>query len=188
MCSRTKKKVSPLKGEVIVTWASGGVGSIAVNLLSNLGYNVVAFSGKNFEYLKKLGSKKIIDPKEYRYSKKPLSRELWSGIIDTVGGDVLSSFLTEIKYNGIAVSTGLAKSHELNTTVFPFILRNITLSGIDCVYAPYIKRVNAWKFLENHLDKKILKNIQTSKDLSKIKEICTKIINRQVMGRILIKI
>ena len=183
-----KKKVSPSKGEVIVTGASGGVGSIAVNLLSNLGYNVIAFSGKNFDYLKKLGAKKVIDPKEYRYSKKPLSRELWSGLIDTVGGDVLSSFLTEIKYNGIAVSTGLAKSHELNTTVFPFILRNITLAGIDCVYAPYIKRVNAWKFLEKNLDKKILKNIQTSKDLNKIKEICTKIINRQVMGRILIKI
>ena len=130
--------------------------------------------------------KKVIDPKEYRYSNKPLSRELWSGIIDTVGGDVLSSFLTEIKYNGIAVSTGLAKSHELNTTVF-HELRNITLAGIDCVYAPYIKRVNAWKFLEKNLDKKILENIQTSKDLNKIKEICTKIINRQVMGRILIK-
>ena len=83
---------------------------------------------------------------------------------------------------------GLAKSAKLHTTVYPFILRNITLSGIDCVYASYKKRVNAWKFLENYLDKKILKNIQTSKDLTKIKEICTKIINRQVMGRILIKI
>ncbi len=183
-----KKKISPNKGDVIVTGASGGVGSIAVNLLSNLGYNVIAFSGKNKDYLKKIGAKEVINPENYRYSNKPLSKERWSGIIDTVGGNVLSSFLTEIKYNGIAVSTGLAKSHELNTTVFPFILRNITLSGIDCVYASYIKRVNAWKFLEKHLDKKILKSIQTSKDLTKIKEICTKIINRQVTGRILIKI
>ena len=91
-------------------------------------------------------------------------------------------------YDGIVINTGLAKSATLNTTVYPFILRNITLSGIDCVYASYKKRVNAWKFLEKHLDKRILKRIKINKSLNDLKDISKKIINGKIRGRTVIKI
>ena len=138
-----KNKLKPNEGFIIVTGASGGVGSIAVNLLSNLGYDVIALSAKNKEYLLKLGAKKVLNRKDYKINKKPLSDQKWAGCIDTVGGDILSNILTEIKYDGIVASTGLAKSPELNTTVYPFILRNITLSGVDCVYTNKSKRIKA---------------------------------------------
>ena len=183
-----KKIKKPSKKEILVTGASGGVGSIALNLLSNLNYNVVALSNKDSEFLLKLGAKRILKRKDFIYAKSPMSKQKWIGVIDTVGGEILSSLLTEIAYDGIVVSTGLASSAKLNTTVYPFILRNITLAGIDCVYASYQKRVKAWNFLEKNLNKKILEKIKVSADFSKLKSISKKILDGKVKGRTVIKI
>ncbi len=181
-------KIKPSNGNIIVTGSSGGVGSIAVNLLSKLGYSVTALTNKGSLYLKKLGAENILKREDFKYSTNPLSREKWSGALDTVGGDILSTILTEIKYNGIVVSTGLAKSHLLNTTVYPFILRNITLSGIDCVYASYRKRLNAWNFLVKYLDFSIVKEIKNSGNLNDLKKISKKILQGKIKGRTIIKV
>lgn len=183
------KKIKPsFKKKVLVTGSSGGVGSIAVNLLSNIGFNVTALTNKDVKYLRNLGANDIIMRDDFVYAKKPLAKERWSAIIDTVGGDILSTLLTEVKYNGVVVSTGLAKSHKLNTTVYPFILRNITLSGIDCVYASYIKRLNAWKFLLKNLDFSIIKQIANSGKLNDLRRISKEILKGNIKGRTLIRV
>ncbi len=183
-----KKIKKPGNGEIIVTGASGGVGCIAVNLLSNLNYNVVALTNKDSDFLMKLGAKRILKRSEFIYTKNSLSKEKWNGAIDTVGGDILSTLLTEICYDGIIVNTGLARSADLNTTVYPFILRNITLAGVDCVYADYKKRVKAWKFLEENLDKRILKKIKTTRSFNDLKKISSEILKGKIKGRTIIKV
>ena len=156
-------------GKILVTGASGGVGSIATNLLNNLGYEVVALSAKNKSYLKKLGAVEVIDRKDYKIAKKPLEKQKWAGCIDTVGGEILSSVISEIKYDGIIASTGLASSHLLHTTVYPFILRNVTLAGVDCVYANKSKRIKAWKLIERKLDFSKLDFMKNEKNLKDLK-------------------
>ena len=168
------KKVNPKDGKVIVTGASGGVGSIAVNLLSELGYYVVALSNKQKKFLFSLGAKEVLNRSEFKTNLKPLGKQKWDGCIDTVGGDILASIISEIKYDGIAVATGLAKSHLLNTTVYPFILRNITLSGVDCVYASNVKRRRAWTLIEKKLNFKKLKLIKSEKNINDINELSKK--------------
>ena len=100
----------------------------------------MAVSSKEKEFLISLGAKEVISRKDIDKNAKPLGEEKWAGCVDTVGGEILATIITETKYNGVVVATGLAQSHQLNTTVYPFILRNITLSGIDCVYAKNSKR------------------------------------------------
>ena len=112
--------------------------------------------------------KKLSAEKEYKINNKPLSTQKWNGCIDTVGGDILANILTEIKYDGIVASTVLANSSDLKTTVYPFILRNVTLSGVDCVYANNQKRIKAWKLIADKLDFSkldIIKNEKSLKDL-----------------------
>ena len=183
-----KNKIKPKHGYVLVTGASGGVGSIAINLLSNLGYDVVALSAKNKEYLHKLGAIKVLSRKDYKINKKPLSEQKWAGCIDTVGGEILSNILTEMKYDGIVASTGLAKSPDLNTTVYPFILRNITLSGVDCVYTEKKKRIKAWKLIEDKLDFSKLNLIKNEKSFKDLKSLSRKILKGEVRGRTLINV
>ena len=183
-----KKKVNPKDGKVIVTGASGGVGSIAVNLLSELGYYVVALSNKQKQFLFSLGAKEVLNRNEFEPTIKPLGKQKWIGCIDTVGGDILASVISEIKYDGIAVATGLAKSHLLNTTVYPFILRNVTLSGVDCVYASNTKRRKAWNLIEEKLNFKKLKLIQSEKNINDINNLSKKIIEGKIKGRTLISL
>ena len=183
-----KKKVNPKDGKVIVTGASGGVGSIAVNLLSELGYYVVALSNKQKQFLFSLGAKEVLNRNEFKPTIKPLGKQKWIGCIDTVGGDILASVISEIKYDGIAVATGLAKSHLLNTTVYPFILRNVTLSGVDCVYASNTKRRKAWNLIEEKLNFKKLKLIQSEKNINDINNLSKKIIEGKIKGRTLISL
>ena len=182
------KKVNPKDGKVIVTGASGGVGSIAVNLLSELGYYVVALSNKQKKFLFSLGAKEVLNRSEFKTNLKPLGKQKWDGCIDTVGGDILASIISEIKYDGIAVATGLAKSHLLNTTVYPFILRNITLSGVDCVYASNVKRRKAWTLIEKKLNFKKLKLIKSEKNINDINELSKKILEGNIKGRTLISL
>ena len=188
MCIRVKKKINPKDGKVIVTGASGGVGSIAVNLLSELGYYVVALSNKEKKFLLSLGAKEVLSRDEFKTNLKPLGKQKWIGCIDTVGGDILASIISEVKYDGIAVATGLAKSHLLNTTVYPFILRNVTLSGIDCVYASNAKRKIAWNLIEKKLNFKKLKLIKSEKNISDINDLSKKILKGKIKGRTLISL
>lgn len=184
-----KNKLKPKDGKIFVTGASGGVGSIAINLLSNLGYDVVALSGKDKKYLHKLGAKTVLNRKDYKINKKkPLSNQKWAGCIDTVGGDILSNVLTEIIYDGIVASTGLANSPDLNTTVYPFILRNITLSGVDCVYTKNEKRIKAWRLIEEKLDLSKLDIIKNEKSLKDLKSLSSKILKGKIKGRTLINV
>jgi len=183
-----QNKINPNDGEILVTGASGGVGSIAVNLLYRLGFKVVALSNKDERYLKKLGAKRILKRKDYIINRKPLNSQKWVGSIDTVGGDVLSNIISEIKYDGIIASTGLAKSPDLSTTVYPFILRNITLSGVDCVYASKEKREKAWQLLEKTLDFKMLDIIKNEKGLEDLESLSQKILKGEVKGRTLINV
>ena len=181
-----RNKINPKDGKVIVTGASGGVGSIAVNLLSELGYYVVALSNKEKNFLLSLGAKEVLGRDEFKTNLKPLGKQKWIGCIDTVGGDILASIISEVKYDGIAVATGLAKSHLLNTTVYPFILRNVTLSGIDCVYASNAKRRIAWNLIEKKLNFKKLKLIKSEKNISDINDLSKKILKGKIKGRTLI--
>ena len=183
-----KNKLTPKNGKIIITGASGGVGSIAVNLLSNLGYHVTALSAKNRNYLINLGAKEVISRKEYKINNKPLSTQKWNGCIDTVGGDILANILTEIKYDGIVASTGLANSSDLKTTVYPFILRNVTLSGVDCVYANNQKRIKAWKLIADKLDFSKLDIIKNEKSLKDLKSLSNKILKGKIKGRTLINV
>ncbi len=183
--------ISPSKGEVLVTGASGGVGSIAVHLLSKLGYDVVASTGKVEEndFLKKIGAFRILDRKEIgSINITPLSKQIWAAAIDTVGGNTLSNILSQIKYGGVVAATGLAQSANLNTTVYPFILRNITLKGIDSVYAPLNKRIKAWSMLSDLVDRKFLNTIKIVKKFEDLKNLSNEIIKGKIKGRIVIKI
>ena len=176
------------ENKILVTGASGGVGSICVYLLAKLGYVVTALSGKDKDFLINIGASHVLDREEFQLSNKPLQKEIWSGAIDTVGSNVLSTLLSQIRYNGIVASTGLAKGPELITTVYPFILRNITLAGVDCVLAPYDKRIKAWKFLSDLIDRDILKTLKTLNCLSDLKKLAERITSGKIAGRTIIDV
>ena len=141
--------ITPADGEILVTGATGGVGSIAVLVLSRLGYRVVAVSGKATEhdYLKDLGAVEIIDRAEFSDAGKPLQKERWAAVVDVVGNHVLANACASTKYGGIVTACGLAGGMDLLTTVAPFILRGVTLKGIDSVMAAMEKRIAAWQRL-----------------------------------------
>ena len=142
--------IKPESGDILVTGATGGVGSIAIAILSKLGYNITAISGKKerIDFLKKIGANEVILREEFEEeSKKTLLREKYAGVVDTVGGKILANALKQIKYDGVATCCGLTSSHELNTNVFPFILRGVRLIGIDSVECKLEKKQAAWEKL-----------------------------------------
>jgi len=145
-----KHGVNPEQGEIVVTGSTGGVGSVSVALLSLLGYTVVASTGKKeeSEFLQRLGASEIISREEVNdESKKPLLRERWAGAVDTVGGTTLAALLKAAKRGGAVAATGLVASSELSTTVFPFILRGVSLLGIDSGFTPTKLRLEIWNKL-----------------------------------------
>lgn len=157
--------VTPTAGEVLVTGASGGVGSIAVALLSSLGYRVVASTGKTTEasYLKALGAAEIVDRATLSAEAPPVQAERWAATIDAVGGRTLANALAQTRYRGIATTCGFVGGRELPTTVLPFILRGVTLAGIDSVRAPAELRQRAWQRLASDLD--LAKLASTTRDI-----------------------
>ena len=183
-----KKNIQPNNQIILVSGASGGVGSIAVYILAKLGYEVHAISGKDESFLKKLGAKKIIHRNDFEISEKPLQKQKFSGAIDTVGGKILSTILSQTAYNGTVVCTGMAQSHKLVTTVFPFILRNISLIGVDSVYTKYNTRIEAWNLLEKYVDSKLLQDIKSEKNLSDLIHLSKEIMNGNIKGRTVIKV
>lgn len=178
-------------GDVLVTGATGGVGSIAVSILSKLGYNVVAISGKSdkIDFLKQIGASEIISREEFlEASKKPLLSEKYIAVVDTVGGDVLAQALKQIKYDGVATCCGLTSSHELNTNVFPFILRGVRLIGIDSVECKLEKKQAAWEKLATKWKIDTLHNLTNEITLDEIKEAYEKLLKGNAVGRYVVKI
>ncbi|MEI8594332.1 acrylyl-CoA reductase (NADPH) [Photobacterium sp. Hal280] len=183
--------VTPESGEILVTGASGGVGSVAVTLLSRLGYRVAAVTGRaaqNAALLKQLGAESIIDRSELEEAAKPLEKQRWAGAIDTVGSKVLAKVLTQMDYNGAVAACGLAGGFDLPTTVMPFILRNVRLLGVDSVYCPYEKRQQAWQRLSKLLPDSFYQQAGQTISLEQVPEFAQAIIQGQVTGRTLVKL
>lgn len=182
--------VTPDKGPVIVTGAAGGVGSVAVALLSKLGYQVVASTGRlqEADYLKGLGASEIIDRKELSGPAKPLAKERFAGGVDSVGSTTLANVLSMTRYGGAVAACGLAGGMDLPTSVAPFILRGVSLLGVDSVMCPIEKRVAAWRRLEIDLDRQKLAAMTTEIPLVAVIDTAPSIIGGGVRGRIVVNI
>jgi acrylyl-CoA reductase (NADPH) len=159
--------LAPGAGEVLVTGATGGVGSVAVALLARLGHTVVAATGRAAEadYLKSLGATSVIDRAELGAPGKPLQKERWAGVVDTLGSHTLANACAQTRYGGVVAACGLAQGMDLPASVAPFILRNVTLAGVDSVMAPRAKRQRAWDRLATDLDPALLESMIDQIDL-----------------------
>jgi acrylyl-CoA reductase (NADPH) len=182
--------VTPDKGPIVVTGAAGGVGSVAVALLAHKGYAVTASTGRPNEadYLKGLGAAEVIDRAELSGPAKPLGKERWAGGIDSVGSTTLANVLATTKYGGAVAACGLAGGMDLPTSVAPFILRGVSLLGIDSVMAPLAKRKEAWKRLESGLERSKLAEMTTEIPLSEVISTAPAILSGGVRGRIVVNI
>jgi acrylyl-CoA reductase (NADPH) len=182
--------VTPSRGPVVVTGAAGGVGSVAIAVLAKLGYAVTASTGRPSEtdYLKGLGATDIIDRKELTGSPRALAKERWAGGIDVVGSTTLANVLSMTRYGGAVAACGLAGGMDLPTSVAPFILRGVSLIGIDSVMCPMELRQQAWRRLETELDRGKIAAMTSEVDLANVIETGTRIIDGQVRGRIVVKV
>jgi len=180
--------ITPDDGPVLVTGAAGGVGSVSVALLSELGYKVSAVTGRDatHDYLKGLGAAEIISRAEMSQPARPLESQRWAGAIDTVGGDILARVLAEMNYGGAVAACGLAADFKLNTTVMPFILRNVSLRGVDSVTCPLHRRVKAWEHLADLLPESAYGEMSQVISLAEVAQASEQIMKGQVQGRILV--
>ena len=174
--------------DVLVTGATGGVGSIAVMVLSKLGYNVTAVTGKTnkIDFLKELGAKQTIIRKEFEGDPKPLNKGLWDGVVDTVGGIILSNAISQTKQGGIIAACGNASSIKLNTTVLPFIIRGVKLWGIDSVMVSKKRRDFVWSEVQNLVDFNLLEKNTKIVNLNELLEIFPKMLKGEISGRVLV--
>lgn len=182
--------VKPANGEVLVTGASGGVGSVAIALLAKLGYTVVAATGKLSEeaYLKALGATAIIDRATLSAAGKPFQKERWAGVVDAVGSHTLANALAQTRYGGVVAACGLAQGMDLPTTVMPFILRGVTLAGVDSVMAPLAKRQRAWDRLAQDLDLAKLESMIDEVPLEGAIAKAQDLMDGKVRGRVVVRI
>ncbi len=182
--------VTPDRGPVIVTGAAGGVGSVAIALLSKLGYAVTASTGRvqEADYLKGLGASEIVERSELAGPAKPLAKERWAGGVDSVGGNTLANLLSMTRYGGAVAACGLAGGMALSTSVAPFILRGVSLLGIDSVMCPLPKRNEAWKRLAGDLDRQKLAAMTREIGLDAVIATAPAILAGAVRGRIVVNI
>ena len=185
-----KNGVTPASGEVLVTGATGGVGSVAVALLGKLGYSVVAATGKAAEeaYLKQLGAASVIDRATLSAPGKPLQKERWAAVVDAVGSHTLANACAQTRYGGVVAACGLAQGADFPSTVMPFILRGVTLCGIDSVMAPIALRQKAWERLASDLDAAKLESMVEEVPLERAVEKAHALMAGQVRGRVVVKI
>jgi acrylyl-CoA reductase (NADPH) len=181
--------VTPGAGEVLVTGATGGVGSVAVALLARLGHRVVAVTGKadGSAYLQQLGAATVIDRAELAAPGKPLQKERWSGVVDAVGSHTLANALAQTRYGGAVAACGLAQGMDLPASVAPFILRGVTLAGIDSVMAPLAVREQAWSRLARDLDPALLEAMTTEIGLDEAVGHAQRLMAGEVRGRIVVR-
>ncbi|MCF7761967.1 MAG: oxidoreductase, partial [Cephaloticoccus sp.] len=182
--------VTPAHGEILVTGASGGVGSVAIAVLSRLGFTVVAVSGRPEEtdYLKHLGAAEILERASFATPGKPLARERWAGAVDVVGSHTLANLCASTKYRGVITACGLAGGMDFPATVAPFILRGVTLVGIDSVMCPRPERLEAWRRLGRDLDIAKLAAISTEIGLTEVLPLASQLLNGKVRGRLVVDV
>ncbi|RLK56168.1 acrylyl-CoA reductase (NADPH) [Stenotrophomonas rhizophila] len=182
--------VSPDQGDILVTGANGGAGSIAIALLSTLGYRVVASTGRLEEsaYLKELGAAEIIDRATLSEAGAPIAKERWAGAIDAVGSHTLANVLAQTRYRGVVAAFGLAQGADLPGSVLPFILRNVTLAGIDSVNAPYAAREQAWTRLAADLDLGKLARTTQMIGLAEVPALADQVLQGRVQGRTVVDV
>lgn len=182
--------LKPGDGEVLVTGATGGVGSVAVALLGKLGYRVVAATGKTSEeaYLKQLGAATVMDRAELSAPGKPMQKERWAAVVDAVGSHTLANACAQVRYGGVVAACGLAQGADFPATVMPFILRGVTLAGIDSVMAPLAHRQQAWDRLAADLDPARLESMVEEVPLARAAEKAVDLMAGKVRGRVLVKI
>jgi acrylyl-CoA reductase (NADPH) len=182
--------ITPAMGEVLVTGATGGVGSVAVALLGKLGYQVVAATGKAHEeaYLKRLGAASVIDRASLSVAGKPFQKERWAGVVDAVGSHTLANALAQTRYGGVVAACGLAQGMDLATTVMPFILRGVTLAGVDSVMAPLGRRQRAWDRLARDLDPALLESMVEEVALDGAIAKAQALMAGNVRGRVVVRI
>ena len=182
--------IAPARGAVVVTGAAGGVGSVAIALLAKLGYTVIASTGRPAEaaYLKGLGATEVIERKELSGPARPLAKERWAGGIDTVGSTTLANVLSMTRYGGAVAACGLAGGMDLPTSVAPFILRGVSLIGIDSVMCPLGVRQEAWRRLETDLDRAKIAAMTAEIGLGEVADAGSRIVAGEVRGRIVVKV
>ncbi|MGQ7844345.1 MDR family oxidoreductase [Granulosicoccus sp. 3-233] len=186
-----KHGLTPGQGQVLVTGAAGGVGSVATAILSNLGHEVAAVTGRpeTAEYLKELGATTIVPREDLEETvKKPLEAETWAGCVDAVGGAMLARVLGQLKYGASAASIGLAGGAKLPATVIPFLLRGVNLLGIDSVMQPYDNRLAAWKKLSESLPMEKLEGMIQTATLADLPELGAQILKGQIKGRVVVDV
>jgi acrylyl-CoA reductase (NADPH) len=180
--------ITPGSGEILVTGAAGGVGSVAIAVLSKLGFRVAAMTGRSVqaEFLKQLGAADVIDRTQFAAPGKPLAKERWAGAIDVVGSHTLVNVCASMRYGGVVAACGLAGGMDFPGTVAPFILRGVTLAGIDSVMRPRADRVEAWRRLTEDLDIKKLELLTEEIALSQVPERAALFLQGQIRGRIVV--
>ncbi|MEL6405111.1 MAG: MDR family oxidoreductase [Chloroflexota bacterium] len=177
--------VSPDAGEIVVTGAAGGTGSMAVAMLAAMGYKVVASTGRGdslSDYLTSLGASEIIG--RFDAPSRPLAKTRWAGAVDSVGGDTLAAILPEVNYGGSVACFGLAGGSDLQTTVFPFILRGVSLLGVDSVMCPTPRRIAAWERIRDVMTDELFSAIKQVEPLSNVTELAPAILKGDVRGRV----
>jgi len=182
--------LAPEGGDVLVTGANGGAGSVAIALLSGLGYRVIASTGRLEEanYLRALGAADVIDRHSLSESGAPIAKERWAGAIDAVGSHTLANVLAQTRYRGVVAAFGLAQGADLPASVLPFILRNITLAGIDSVNAPQPARLQAWSRLARDLDLQKLERTTQVIGLAEVPEVARQVLAGKVQGRTVVDV
>jgi acrylyl-CoA reductase (NADPH) len=185
-----EQRVTPQSGEILVTGASGGVGSIAVFLLSTLGYTVVASTGRLSEsgYLRDLGAAEIIDRATLSSAGKPLQKERWGGVVDTVGSHTLANACASTRYGGVVAACGLAQGMDFPVTVAPFILRGVKLIGINSVLVPVEIRNEAWSRLARHLQPETIASMSRTVGLTGAFAVADDVLAGKIRGRIVIDV
>jgi acrylyl-CoA reductase (NADPH) len=185
-----KHGVTPDRGDILVTGAGGGVGSVAIALLAKLGYRVVASTGRlqEADYLRQLGAADVIDRAELSAPGKPLTKERWAGVVDTVGSHTLANACASTKYGGVVTACGLAQGMDFPSSVAPFILRGVTLAGIDSVMAPRAVREAAWARLAQDLDTAQLERMTREVGLAEAIGLGSEILAGQVRGRVVVNV
>lgn len=185
-----KNGITPDKGDILVTGANGGVGSFSIAILAKLGYRVVASTGRmdQADYLEKLGASEVIDRNTLSEPGRPLGKERWAAAIDSAGSHTLANVCAGIKYGGVVAACGLAQGMDFPATVAPFILRGVTLAGIDSVMRPTGDRIEAWQRLGEILDPTVFKDISTEISLSEAVEIAAELMSGKIRGRVVVDI
>jgi acrylyl-CoA reductase (NADPH) len=182
--------VHPDQGEVLVTGATGGVGSIAIALLAKAGFKVAAVTGKASEsdYLQQLGAGTVLDRAEFAEKGKPMQKERWAGVVDAVGSHTLANACAQTRYRGTVAACGLAQGMDFPASVAPFILRGVSLLGIDSVMAPKQPRLAAWERLSNDLDPAVLDSIADEVALADVVDAAGRLMDGKVRGRIVVDV